>query len=342
MKNYSTKTTGIFILDVIFTEVMLWILYNPILFRCLEDKSPRMSGMILWAMAALSLGIFLWIFKHRKNGITVWITAIVPFGIYTLMAYSGFGLIRTKMIFGVSAGVSMLYTVLLMTRKIRKKSCKKKIFRKKMRRCIYGIMIISAIGLSVYMISFGVDFFFTEAQISSSRMESESGEDAMKIFAGFDETVWKNLTVKERLDYTQAAADILAEKMGMNEKLYVTAANLREEEHGNYSDNIHTIRINIDYLRKSAGMELLKTCAHEVYHAYEYRLVDLYRDLDENQRQLSLMQGIGRYEEEFKSYVGGEEDFFEYYYQKCETDARDFAEIIVEEITRRLRHEQER
>lgn len=150
------------------------------------------------------------------------------------------------------------------------------------------------------------------------------------------EDKWETLTTKQRIDALQTVANIEAHYLGLLNELNVGASNLREFALGCYSDKTHTISIDIEHLENDPVYEVLDTCCHEAYHSYQHRLVDVYNTTDTSSKCLRLYKKAVTYSQKFGNHENGYEDFCSYYYQKCESDARDYAEEAVLDYYERI------
>lgn len=122
---------------------------------------------------------------------------------------------------------------------------------------------------------------------------------------------------------------IVFEIKNSRNELNVGAGNLNEGICGCYSDNTHEIILDLDHLLNASPWELLNSVCHEAFHSYEHRLVDTYNDAKNDSKHLRLFREATFYADEFNNYINGKDDFYSYYYQNCETDAREYAEKAV-------------
>lgn len=77
-------------------------------------------------------------------------------------------------------------------------------------------------------------------------------------------------------------------------------------------------------------MDLVNTICHESYHAYEHRLIDMYESSSDQYKQLKVFEYATEYQKEFNNYteyLPELDNYEEYYYQLCEADARDYADV---------------
>ena len=132
----------------------------------------------------------------------------------------------------------------------------------------------------------------------------------------------------------QILANTEAQILGLPVELNVVADNLNDYTWGQYSEETHTISINADVLEKESAERLIDICCHEAYHAYQYRLIDLYRSASDEQKNFRLFGRVVQYIWEFQNYK--RDTTREYYDQACEEDARLYSQEEVMMYTRAL------
>ena len=138
------------------------------------------------------------------------------------------------------------------------------------------------------------------------------------------------------LNVLQTVANVEQRYLGLSNELNVGAANLREGLISYYYDQTHEIVIDIDSLMNDSSWQLLDSLTHEAFHSYEHRIVDAFNAADESIRKLRLFRNVDSYASEFDDYTSGQEDFYHYYNQSCESDAREYAESAVSEYKKRI------
>lgn len=151
------------------------------------------------------------------------------------------------------------------------------------------------------------------------------------------EDEWEKLSTQEKPDTLQTVANIEAHYLGIPNELNVGIANLKGDTLACYNDNTHTISIDLEHLENDSVYDVLESCFHEAYHSYQHRLVDAYNSADESIKGLRIYKTDALYVEEFENYVDGEDcDFCTYYDQRCESDARDYAEYALFDYYNRI------
>lgn len=165
------------------------------------------------------------------------------------------------------------------------------------------------------------------ATISETDNEEYSLKNNIDTLTQLDDKVWKTLSLQDKLDLMQLVANIEQRYLGTYD-LNVEASTMKGC-YGYYDDEKHKIVINLQHLKNDESWQVLDTLAHEAYHAYQHGLVDPYEKADTKQKQLIVFRSVKEYSIEFKNYNSGEDNFEEYYNQKCEEKAREYAKEAV-------------
>lgn len=113
-------------------------------------------------------------------------------------------------------------------------------------------------------------------------------------------------------------------------------ANIGEHTLGYYDHKKHEIIISFDSLMNNPAEEVLSTVCHEAYHGYEYCVASMLKDIPEESQNLRLFKDAHKYAEEFINYKSDEQEFYDYYNQDCERDAREYAQNAVFDYYRRI------
>lgn len=318
---------------------MVW--YKSILFRCLENCSFRVSKLVLWGFLIAFFVIGFWSKRMRERpSFDIFINLVTAFGCYTVLCNFQ---IRGNTYISVLLGAAILsaaYAIDVISRRTKKKRCKKITYVEKI---VTATQIFFGFGFALILLISGGNIFFGTATMKAvTQPATASTVNEQTIASNIDtilllqEDCWKELTVKERLNVLQTVANIEQRYLGISNELNVGAANLEENLNGKYSDNTHEIVINIDKLEKVSSWEMLNTVCHEVYHSYQHRMADLYYSSDEHLQKLRLFRKAAVYADELENYIDGDDDFYGYYAQQCETDAREYAESAVEDYIYRI------
>ena len=340
MRKRNTKGPIEFVMDNVFVIVMVWLWYRALLFKSLGTYSAAASR---WILAALVLGLTVpgVLLQHRRqrNSFSVFVNTTAGFGVYTAAVYLPF---RPKLIvitLVIAAAAAAVYAAMVFSRRVRSRQGSGVIVRRKFAAAGRGAHAAAAIGLTVIMAVLAVPRLWGAGQFTVRKSDLDRSEDWENIterqiadtLIKLEEDIWTTLSVQEKLDVLQAVADCERARMGIPHELTVGSSVTRERQQGYYEDAAHQIIIGLDHLNNDPSEEVLDTVVHEARHAYQHRLVDAYHEVSENSRKLYLFRNAAVLAEEFAHYESGgtEEEDWEYYYQWCEQDARDYSEQIL-------------
>lgn len=206
------------------------------------------------------------------------------------------------------------------------------------RRCrrknslVCRIRTIFAIGLLSFLIGMMLE------PLVETLGELEKGVDAVEAASQNDdsinclsEEVWRTLEPEERLEVVRVVAELERRTLGLPFEVQVQEGKLNKQVAGSYEHGKHRITIREDRLRLGTARKVLETLAHELCHAYQHCLVDLYQGNRQYQDLALFSQAnVPTFCMEFRDYKNGENGTFrEYYEQQVEVDARAFAEQII-------------
>lgn len=140
------------------------------------------------------------------------------------------------------------------------------------------------------------------------------------------EEEWDALDLKERQDTVVAIVECEARYLGIPFKIEVVFSDdLDYETKGYYAHTMHLICFNNQSLQEDGNMEALNTALHEVRHAYQYSIVEVYAKLSPEERALFCFDGVEEWYEEIITYVDGYDDYDAYLSQSLEEDSRKYA-----------------
>lgn len=343
MKDRSTMGKIEYVAESIFWGLISMIWYKNILFRCLPNLTYETSRLVLWGMLVASVVVCSgWFFRKKRTGWSVFVSLLFPYGIYTSGAYWRTLQNRIVIVLLISTVLSLLYGILVMTRRVNRRSIKR-VIAKRIRRCISATVAIFSASMAVIMVplllqsAFGVTLFKSSIEANTgTKAEEQTISNNIDTVLKLQEEEWCSLSTKDKLDVLQCVANIEAHYLGISNELNVGAANMPEYTLACYSDSSHTIYINLEHLENDPVDEVLNSCCHEAYHSYQHRLVDAYNEASEEVQKLRIYRNTVHYVDEFGAYVNGYEDFCSYYSQQCEKDARTYAEDAVEDYYSRI------
>lgn len=325
---------GEFIFNNIFWMLIAMVWYRGLLFRCLEHQTLSTSKLILWGLVLAStfLGIILEI-KHHRKSLNVFFNVVIGYGIYTAITYAHIrpDLIKAVLI-GIFLAVSVFFILLYMIRWHNFRVYRRSISLK-YRSMVVTAQKVAGIGFAIIITVTGSARIFDSTLLKATvppaneqNIEEQTIENNMETLVALYDGSWSALTAREKLNVLQTVANIEQRYLGLPHELNVEVEDQDGNTAGTYNDETHEILISTKCLLYDSPWELVNTICHEAYHAYQHRLVDLWNHADEDSRGLKIFRRVRSYAEEFQNYVGTEDDFYTYYIQRCESDARDYAD----------------
>lgn len=337
MEDYQETTGGYFLLEYLLCMFAWMILYQILLFRCLDGRTLADSRVILWGMV---VGCNAWGIRcqwesHRRLR-DILATQAIAFGLYTITAYFPLRPVLVQGVLAVTAVLAILYVVLIQSQPIRTNSPARahRVHRFRRGQSVAAVVHTLAIGLGVLQAVLFV-FLMLQGSVLAARVSATSGyevgtgvsEAQVRTLQQLQPQTWSCLTARERLDVLQTVANIEGASLGLPHELNVAAEDMEEEEGlcAYYRDNTHQIMVNMDKLLHSNSGFLVGLICHESCHAYQHRLTELYAAVPAESRTLQLLQPAEQYAWEFRHYADGSEDYDSYYEQACESDARSYA-----------------
>lgn len=150
---------------------------------------------------------------------------------------------------------------------------------------------------------------------------------------------WGALNIEEKLAVLQVICNCEKNYFGLDTNITVVIDDLDGNTVGAYNDSERLVIIDSQYIQEANAVDVLDTCLHEMYHAWEHSLVRLYLDSDVEQRKLRVFIHCEQYIDEIMKYEDGGSDyesFMKYYGQYMEQDSRAYAREAVEEYYREI------
>lgn len=282
-----------------------------------------------------------------RNGFTVACNTILPLAAYTVVSYASHGLYIV--LFAVCGAVAAAACAFIVYRAYYRRRPESKADARRRRficaqRC--KVAVVLALCIAMVPVAFRAVFRSGAYSAKAKAVEGVSEEDGGQTIENNIVTIrrlradmWSSLSVTEKLDVMQTVANIEAHYLGLPHELNVETGNINNKKYkdlgtsvvwGYYYDPTHTVMISIDILENKDSVDMINTVCHEAYHAYEYRLADIYRSLgNDPDRNLLGIRDADKYIGEFASKKP--ENYAEYYTQACETDSRAYAETATYE-----------
>ena len=339
----NTMSKGEYIKESIVWSIILFIWCKSLFFRCVSNytymESLLILGLVLFSVIGIGIRVT---WRYGRNYINLFENIVMAWGIFVILSYFDIYKEWFLVIGVVTFAFTIIMTILILFRKIKRQDKRNRIIRNRVRKIIQCIRRNVSIAMLVILIPLGLSVLF-HGTILNSKVEvtkvygDEHCLDAnIEVIADIDPERWEKLDVQERLDVCQTIINCEARYLGLSHEISIGTQEIASGTLGYYSEAQHLVVIDINHLKYSESYDVLKTLIHEVTHAYQYEQVAVYRTLDEKSRNLLLFYPASQYIEEFANYKDGEEDYWQYYGQWVEYDARKATEIESVEYIQRV------
>ncbi len=320
---------------IYFLDMLIGIIwYKALMFRCIRYCSSAVSiGIFVGLLLIFVITGICTDIKKGRNWQNILMNLILGFGSYTILAYFDFRHDLIMVEFKVALVLAGVYAAYTMTGRIRNKRKKSRILRSRCRKACRGTKLIFCAGMVLLMLVVTYCNIFGTGLIRSGVRPSyisDGGEQTMDnnrdAIMLMEQSVWKRLSDSEKLDVLQSVANIESSYLGIPHGLTVCAKDGRKDELGSYDDSMHQINIAPETLRTADSETACNVIAHESWHCFQHRMLDVYNNTSNELKNLILFEGAADIEAEFMDYVDGNENYWAYRSQLCEVQARDYAE----------------
>lgn len=339
----NTMSKWEYIIENIVWSVILFMWCKSLFFRCVSNftymESFLILGVVLFCVIAIGIRVT---WRYGRNYINLFENIVIAWGIFVFISYFDIYKERFLVVGVVTFVITILMTIPIFLRKIKRQDKRNRIIKNRIRKTIQCIRRNISVAVLVILVPLGISVLF-RGTILNSKVEvtkvygDEHCLDAnIEVISNINPERWEKLDIQERLDVCQTILNCEARYLGLSHEISIGTQELPSETLGYYSETQHLVVININHLKYSESYEVLKTIIHEATHAYQHEQVAVYRTLDEKSRNLLLFYDASVYIEEFANYKDGEKDYWQYYGQKVEYDARKAAETESVEYIQRV------
>ena len=179
------------------------------------------------------------------------------------------------------------------------------------------------------------------ADTDTTKMEYMISEEAERIYLQtcekLESETWDDMTSRERLDVLQIICDYeCVVVLGCEPVRVESGVPVRSTILGQYNGQTRRCLINESHLKRGDVDDVLETALHEVRHAYQNSLTEMYSTLEEHisdkYKNLYPFRQAKLYAAELANYCSGEENYQKYYSQEVEKDCRAWAETRLNEF----------
>jgi len=259
---------------------------------------------------------------------------VIPYSLHCLYSYDDDAAILTLLVsFGVVFCYSLAVLIFWLRDQTRGRVRKKKLrcFQSYLFRCRRLVSFVCTAALAVLIVGCSIIAWqeSRDTMITSQRGEAllQTVGDNKELIRQFHDRAWKKLDREQRISLLQQVADAECSYLGLPYSLHVCHGKMeRDSLRAYYLHKRFEVCINQDVIDNDSVERVLSTLFHEVFHAFEYAVVEAHDNTDPAYRNLRLYENAWIYAAEFDHYIGGEEDFDAYSQQAVERDSNIYAQ----------------
>ena len=306
---------------------ILWFWH--LLFKCVPNCTyfESLLVFIVISVTIMGLGIFV-TWQKGRNYINLVENIVISWSMFVVVAYMN--VLKQRMVrVGILVVVSsLLMTIYILFQRINRRDKRRQVIKKRIRKVFNLWKQNLVLGSLILLISISISVIFNGTILTSTAevvkvYGDEHCLDAnIEVISDIEPTRWKKLEIQEKLNVSQKIVNCEARYLGISHEIRVGTADLDEGTLACYIESKHQIVLDIEYLESSYSYDILESLIHEVTHAYQHELINMYLELDEKTRNLLIFYPVSQYLDEFTNYENGDKNYMLYYGQLAEIDAR--------------------
>ncbi len=298
-----------------------------------DGRSYKLYLIIVAGIVVVNLLIT---YRWYRNMLSLVSTVLLPFGVYTFLAYRSVMPVLFTTVYIVVSILSTAYVGYMLNAHSR---CinPRRVREIKIKKCFVMVRAIAAFASGLLIACTAALLILSYNQYGQMQNTQFAYTDEYKMDNNMDTVMllqddeWKNLSIPERVEVLQCVSHIEGRYLGLTREVAVQVKELSEGVASCYRDSMSTLFISPDIIGKDRSYDALESVCHEMFHAAQHRYVEIYKGLDEDEKKSFFLYDAEVYAEEFGDYDSGdgEDGYKGYYNQKCEEDARKYAENAV-------------
>lgn len=326
MKEHNTLTLKELIIRTALSFIIVLILFSLFIFKTIPGCTLTQSKLILGILIIISLGLLYFEKDHRRNNLSVAINTLLPFGLYTTIAYMTFYTLPLALLWGILIVLDIVYIGIYVYKVKNRDYCA--LLEKT--HMVLGLGSLVAIIIVLSSTLFGSSLI-TASTSSTHNTETVIREYDTKALKNFKD--WNKLTRKQKLNTLQTICNHERDYLGISEQIKVGAGEGLTHPYAQYKHKSEEIIIDLNQLDNASSNTLLEALLHNIYHAYEHSLVDSYNSMNRQYTKLLDYRKIAIYKEEFSVTVTNKAVNFN---QINETDAKAYGASALVDYKKQL------
>lgn len=327
MKQHNTLTLKQFIIRSVGVYFITLVIFCLFIFKVIPDCSLLQSKLVLFLLAILSVGLIYFEKDDRRNYLSIALNVLMPFGIYTTIAYMPLLTLPLGLVWGILITLNVIYIGLYLS-KVKRRNYNSLLEKSQL---VIGLASLLSLVIVLSFTLFGSSIIQSSTKITNNTdvYMRKYDEKSLKNLHN-----WSKLERKEKLNTLQTICNNERDYLGISSRIKVGAGSNLTHAYCQYNNKSKEITFDISQLDHASSTTLLEALLHSTYHAYEYALVESYDTMSSDYNKLFDYRIIATYKKEFSTKVTNKA---KYYNQINESNARSYATDALQDYQNKLK-----
>lgn len=327
MKQHNILTLKQFIIRSVGVYFITLVIFCLFLFKVIPGCSLLQSKLVLFLLAILSVGLIYFEKDDRRNYLSIALNVLMPFGIYTTIAYMPLLTLPLGLVWGILITLNVIYIGLYLS-KVKRRNYNSLLEKSQL---VIGLASLLSLVIVLSFTLFGSSIIQSSAKITNNTdvYMRKYDEKSLKNLHN-----WSKLERKEKLNTLQTICNNERDYLGISSRIKVGAGSNLTHAYCQYNNKSKEITFDISQLDHASSTTLLEALLHSTYHAYEYALVESYDTMSSDYNKLFDYRIIATYKKEFSTKVTNKA---KYYNQINESNARSYATDALQDYQNKLK-----
>lgn len=327
MKQHNTLTLKQFIIRSVGVYFITLVIFCLFIFKVIPGCSLLQSKLVLFLLAILSVGLIYFEKDDRRNYLSIALNVLMPFGIYTTIAYMPLLTLPLGLVWGILITLNVIYIGLYLS-KVKRRNYNSLLEKSQL---VIGLASLLSLVIVLSFTLFGSSIIQSSTKITNNTdvYMRKYDEKSLKNLHN-----WSKLERKEKLNTLQTICNNERDYLGISSRIKVGAGSNLTHAYCQYNNKSKEITFDISQLDHASSTTLLEALLHSTYHAYEYALVESYDTMSSDYNKLFDYRIIATYKKEFSTKVTNKA---KYYNQINESNARSYATDALQDYQNKLK-----
>lgn len=328
MKQHNTLTLKQFIIRSVGVYFITLIIFCLFIFKVIPGCSLLQSKLVLFLLTILSFGLIYFEKDDRRNYLSIALNVLMPFGIYTTLAYMLLLPIPLGIVWVLLVGLDLVYIGFYFY-KVKRRNYNSLLEKSQL---VIGLASLLSLVIVLSFTLFGSSIIQSSTNITNNTdvyMRKYDKKSLKNLHH------WSKLTRKEKLNTLQTICNNERDYLGIPFRIKIGAGSNLTHAYCQYNNKSKEITFDISQLDHASSTTLLEALLHSTYHAYEYALVESYDTMSSDYNKLFDYRIIATYKKEFSTKVTNKA---KYYNQINESNAKAYGEEALQDYQIKFKH----